>query len=84
MMKRLKDSFEFDGIIVPQGWGSRGVEGKIKAIKYAREDDVPYLGLCFGMQMATIEFARNVLGLKGANTTEADPKTGCPGNPRHG
>lgn len=68
----------FGGIIVPQGWGSRGVEGKIKAIKFARENKVPYLGLCFGMQMAVIEFARNVMGFKGANTIEADPKTNCP------
>ena len=68
----------FDGIIVPQGWGKRGVEGKLKAVKYARENKVPYLGLCFGMQMAVIEFARNVLRLRGANTTEADPKTKYP------
>ncbi len=69
---------EFSGIIVPQGWGSRGVEGKIRAIKYARENNIPYLGLCFGMQMAAIEFARNVLKFKTANTAEADPKTSCP------
>lgn len=67
-----------DGIIIPQGWGKRGVEGKIKAIKCARENNIPYLGLCFGMQMAVIEFARNVLGFKNANTTEADPKTKYP------
>lgn len=73
--KSLKD---FDGIIVPQGWGKRGVEGKIKAVKFARENKIPYLGLCFGMQMAAIEFARNVLKFKGANTTEADPRTNCP------
>lgn len=68
----------FDGIIVPQGWGSRGVEGKIMTSGFARENKVPYLGLCFGMQMAIIEFARNVLGLKGANTTEANPETKYP------
>lgn len=68
----------FDGIIVPQGWGARGVEGKLTAAKYARENNIPYLGLCFGMQMATIEFARNVLGMKGANTTEANPATKYP------
>lgn len=68
----------FDGIIVPQGWGSRGTEGKIMAARHARENKIPYLGLCFGMQMAVIEFARNVLGLKGANTTEADSKTKYP------
>lgn len=68
----------FDGIVVPQGWGSRGTEGKISAITYAREHGIPYLGLCFGMQMATIEFARSVLKLKGANTTEANPETTFP------
>ncbi len=68
----------YDGIIVPQGWGSRGTEGKIAAITYARENKIPYLGLCFGMQMASIEFARNVLGLAEANTTEADSDTPYP------
>lgn len=68
----------FDAIIVPQGWGSRGVEGKLKAVKYARENKIPFLGLCFGMQMATIEFARNVLKLKYANSTEVDPETRYP------
>jgi CTP synthase len=67
-----------DGIIVPQGWGSRGVEGKIKAIQYARENKIPYLGLCFGMQMAVIEFGRNVVGLKKANSVEVNPKTPYP------
>lgn len=65
---------DVDGIIVPIGWGSRGVEGKIKAIQFARENKVPYLGLCYGMQLAGIEFARNVLKLKDANTEEIDPK----------
>jgi len=69
---------EYSGIVVPQGWGSRGVEGKLKAVKYARENNIPYLGLCFGMQMACIEFARDVLKLKFANTTEADPNTKYP------
>jgi CTP synthase len=59
-----------DGIIVPIGWGERGAEGKIKAIEYARKNKVPYLGLCYGMQLACIEFARNVVGLKDANTEE--------------
>jgi CTP synthase len=68
----------YNGIIVPQGWGNRGVEGKLKAVKYARENKVPYLGLCFGMQMATIEFARNVLKLDLANSTEVDPETKYP------
>jgi len=69
---------EAQGIIVPQGWGSRGVEGKIMAVKYARENKVPFLGLCFGMQMAVIEFGRNVLGLKRANSTEVNPQTHHP------
>lgn len=69
---------EYSGIVVPQGWGSRGVEGKLKAVKYARENKIPFLGLCFGMQMACIEFARNVLKLDSANSTEADPKTKYP------
>lgn len=69
---------KFDGIIVPQGWGSRGAEGKIKTIRYCRENNVPYFGLCYGMQMAVIEFARNVLGFKGANSEEVDPKTPYP------
>ncbi len=78
-LEKGKVSLEgFDGIIVPQGWGSRGVEGKLLAAKFARENKIPYLGLCFGMQMATIEFARQVLGLSGANTTEADPETAYP------
>jgi CTP synthase len=68
----------YDGIIVPQGWGSRGVEGKIKVVKYAREKKIPYLGLCFGMQMAVIEFARDLCNLKSANSTEADVKTNDP------
>ncbi len=61
---------EADGILVPGGFGDRGVKGKIEAIKYAREEDKPFLGLCFGFQLAVIEFARNVLGLEGANSTE--------------
>ena len=77
--EKLNNDFsKLDGIIIPQGWGKRGIEGKIEAIKYARENDVPYLGLCFGMQMAVIEFARNVLKLKDANTEEADPDTKYP------
>lgn len=67
-----------DGIIVPIGWGSRGVEGKIMAIRYARENKIPYLGLCYGMQLASVEYARNVVGLKNANTTEVDPDTQFP------
>lgn len=67
-----------DGILVPQGWGGRGSEGKIKTIKYCREKGVPYFGLCYGMQMAVIEFARNVANLKDANSAEVDPKTTNP------
>src|SRR5664280_2063864 len=62
------------GILVPGGFGERGVEGKILAAQFARENKIPYLGLCLGMQIAVIEFARNVCGLKGANSTEFDPK----------
>jgi CTP synthase len=67
-----------DAILVPGGFGKRGTEGKIKAIQYAREQGVPYLGICLGMQLATIEFARNVVGLKHANSTEFDPETPHP------
>jgi CTP synthase len=65
----------FDAILVPGGFGQRGVEGKIAAVRFAREQRIPYLGICLGMQVATIEFARNVVGLKGANSTEFAP--GC-------
>ncbi len=68
----------YDGIIVPQGWGSRGSEGKIKTIKFCRENKVPYFGLCYGMQMAVIEFARNVCGFRDANSEEINPKTPYP------
>ena len=67
-----------DGVIVPHGFGSRGVEGKIMCLRYVRENKIPYLGLCYGFQMAVIEYARNVCGLKNANTTEANPKTSYP------
>jgi CTP synthase len=66
------------GILVPGGFGLRGTEGKIAAIKYAREKKVPFFGICLGMQMASIDFARNVLGLAGANSTELDDKTPYP------
>ncbi|MBK8063274.1 MAG: CTP synthase [Betaproteobacteria bacterium] len=69
---------EMDAILVPGGFGKRGVEGKIAAIRFARENGVPYLGICLGMQLATIEFARNVCGLEGANSTEFDPDTPHP------
>ncbi|MBI2669686.1 MAG: CTP synthase [Candidatus Yanofskybacteria bacterium] len=66
---------EFDGIIVPGGFGSRGVEGKIKVINYARTNNIPFLGLCYGLQLAVIEFARNICNLKKAHTTEIAPDT---------
>jgi CTP synthase len=74
----LKELKEFDGIIVPGGFGSRGVEGKISVIKYCRENKIPYFGLCYGMQLAVAEFARDVVGMKGANTTEINPNTTYP------
>lgn len=67
-----------DGILVPGGFGSRGIEGKIKACNYARVNGIPYLGICLGMQIAIIEFARNVLGLKNANSAEINPETPYP------
>jgi len=67
-----------NGIVVPGGFGPRGVEGKMLAARYAREREIPYLGLCYGLHMAVIEFARNVLGLSGANSTEIDPETPHP------
>jgi CTP synthase len=69
---------DVDGILVPGGFGDRGVEGKILATKFARENKVPFLGICLGMQVASIEYARNVLGLKGANSSEIDPNTPYP------
>lgn len=75
----LKEVFKNSkGIIVPGGFGSRGIEGKIKAIKYARENNVPFLGICLGMQLAVIEFARNVCGIKDASSTEFDPTCKSP------
>ena len=69
---------DVDGILVPGGFGSRGIEGKILACNYARTHNIPYLGICLGMQIAIIEFARNVLGLDGANSAEIDPETRYP------
>ena len=73
--EKLKD---IDGILVPGGFGERGIEGKILTAKFARENDIPYFGICLGMQVAVIEFARNVVGLKNANSTEFDKKTPYP------
>jgi CTP synthase len=69
---------EADGILVPGGFGVRGVEGKVEAIRFAREHDVPFLGICLGLQCAVVEFARNVCGLSGANSSEFDPLTEHP------
>jgi len=76
--KTIKDLKKYDGIIVPGGFGNRGVEGKIKAIQFCRENKIPYFGLCYGMQLLVVEFARNVCRLKKANTTEIDEKTNYP------
>ena len=67
-----------DGLLVPGGFGDRGIEGKITAIRYAREHDMPFLGICLGMQMAVVEFARNVLGLSNANSSEFAPEGQSP------
>ena len=69
---------DVDAILVPGGFGSRGIEGKINAVRYARENKIPYLGICLGMQIAVIEYARHKCGLKNANSTEFDPKTNHP------
>ncbi|HEY4498774.1 MAG TPA: CTP synthase [Candidatus Paceibacterota bacterium] len=74
----VKELSSYDGIIVPGGFGETGIEGKLKVIQYAREKKIPYFGLCYGMQLAVVEYARNVLGFTGANTTEINPKTEYP------
>ena len=74
-IERLKN---YDGIFVPYGFGSRGVEGKIMAIQFARENDIPFLGICLGFQLSVVEFARHVCGLEKAHTTEVDPDTPHP------
>ncbi len=76
--KNVSELKNYQGIIVPGGFGSRDIEGKIAAIKFCRENKIPYLGLCYGMQLAVVEYARNVLNLKGAHTTEIDPDTKFP------
>ncbi len=73
--KKVKELKDFDGILVPGGFGSRGIEGKINVIKYARENNIPYFGICYGMQLLVVEFARNVAKLKDAHTVEVNPKT---------
>lgn len=76
--KSLEELDNYDGIIVPGGFGNRGVEGKIKAIQYCRENKIPMLGLCLGLQLSVIEFARNVAGIKDATSKEFDPKAKSP------
>lgn len=76
--EHLKDLESYDGIIVPGGFGSRGIEGKLAVIRHAREHKIPYFGLCYGMQLMVVEYARNVLGWKDANTTEIDRTTAHP------
>ena len=76
--RKLKELDKLHAVIIPGGFGSRGIEGKIAAINYVRKHKIPYLGLCYGMQCAVIEFARNELGWKKANTTEINPKSDHP------
>src|SRR3989344_5337371 len=76
--RALKELKNFDGIVVPGGFGSRGVEGKIKVIEYCRKEKIPYFGLCYGLQLMVVEFARNVVKLKNAHTEEIDKKTPYP------
>lgn len=73
-----EDFKQLDGVLVAPGFGSRGIEGKVEAVRYARENKIPFLGICLGMQMAVIEYARNVLGIKDANSLEMEPETASP------
>ncbi len=75
---KLSEISGYDGIVIPGGFGNSGVEGKIAAIRYAREHKIPFLGLCYGLQLAVVEFARDVCGMKDASSTEFDPKTKHP------
>lgn len=72
---KLKELKKYDGVLIPGGFGSRGIEGKLKVVEYVRKHKIPYLGLCYGMQLMVIEYARNVVGLKHAHTKEVDPKS---------
>ena len=77
--ENVEETFQgIDGILVPGGFGTRGVDGKIQAAKFAREQKVPYFGICLGLQIAIIEFARNVLRMEGASSTEFNPDTPYP------
>ncbi len=69
---------KYDGVLIPGGFGATGIEGKIKVIEYVRTHKIPYFGLCYGMQLMVIEYARNVAGMAGAHTTEVDPNTKFP------
>jgi CTP synthase len=73
--KKLRELSGFDGVLIPGGFGARGVEGKILAIEFCRKKGIPYFGICYGMQLAVIEYARHIAGLAGANTAEVDPKS---------
>lgn len=75
---KLENLKKYDGVIIPGGFGSRGIEGKIKAIEFLRKNKIPFFGLCYGMQLAVVEFSRNVLGLEDANTTEINRDTKNP------
>jgi CTP synthase len=75
---KLRELKQLDAVVVPGGFGGRGIEGKIRAIEYARKNKLPFLGLCYGLQLAVVEYSRNVLGLKDANTTEVDASTPHP------
>src|SRR5690606_36639178 len=76
--ERVSELSKYDGVIVPGGFGSRGIEGIIRAIQYVREQKIPYFGLCYGMQLASVEFARNVAGLAGAHTIEVKKRPAHP------
>ncbi|MBP9711056.1 MAG: CTP synthase [Candidatus Pacebacteria bacterium] len=76
--RKVEELSGFDGIVVPGGFGSSGIDGIVSCIQYAREQKIPYFGLCYGMQLAVVEYARNVVGLKGANTVETDPNAPHP------
>ena len=76
--KGMAELEEADGILVPGGFGARGVEGKLKAIQFARENKVPYFGICYGLQWAVVEYARHVCGLEKAHSTEVEPATSQP------
>jgi CTP synthase len=76
--EKLEELKQYDGVVIPGGFGSRGIEGKILAIEFLRKNKIPFLGICYGMQLAVIEYTRNVLGFKDANTTEVNRKTKNP------